>query len=118
MEEKVTKSGRTRRTTVSKAPASAAAKSPVGPATKPAATRKGASARKAAAAPAAAPPPAGGVERADLVRLAAYYRAERRGFAPGYELDDWLAAEAEVSARLTGGVEMPREVPPRKTRNV
>jgi hypothetical protein len=26
----------------------------------------------------------------------AYYRAERRGFAPGYELDDWLAAEAEV----------------------
>ncbi len=26
----------------------------------------------------------------------AYYRAERRGFAPGYELDDWLAAEAEI----------------------
>jgi hypothetical protein len=25
----------------------------------------------------------------------AYRRAERRGFAPGAELDDWLAAEAE-----------------------
>jgi hypothetical protein len=25
----------------------------------------------------------------------AYARAERRGFEPGWELDDWLAAEAE-----------------------
>ena len=25
----------------------------------------------------------------------AYFRAERRGFAPDHELDDWLAAEAE-----------------------
>ena len=25
----------------------------------------------------------------------AYRRAEQRGFAPGQELDDWLAAEAE-----------------------
>lgn len=31
---------------------------------------------------------------------AAYYRAERRGFQPGYETDDWLAAEAEISAQL------------------
>jgi len=31
---------------------------------------------------------------------AAYYRAERRGFAPGQEIDDWLAAEAEVLARV------------------
>jgi hypothetical protein len=27
---------------------------------------------------------------------AAYWRAERRGFAPGHELDDWLDAEREV----------------------
>ncbi len=27
---------------------------------------------------------------------AAYWRAERRGFAPGHELDDWLGAEKEV----------------------
>mgnify|MGYP001065828621 CR=1 FL=1 len=28
----------------------------------------------------------------------AYWRAERRGFTPGQELDDWLAAEREVDA--------------------
>jgi DUF2934 family protein len=27
---------------------------------------------------------------------AAYWRAERRGFAAGQELDDWLAAEKQV----------------------
>jgi hypothetical protein len=26
----------------------------------------------------------------------AYYRAEKRGFAPGFALEDWLIAEAEV----------------------
>jgi hypothetical protein len=25
----------------------------------------------------------------------AYYKAESRGFAPGYELEDWLEAERE-----------------------
>jgi hypothetical protein len=25
----------------------------------------------------------------------AYYKAEKRGFEPGYELDDWLAVENE-----------------------
>ncbi len=29
---------------------------------------------------------------------AAYYKAEARGFAPGYELEDWLEAEQEVRA--------------------
>jgi hypothetical protein len=32
-----------------------------------------------------------------MISEAAYYRAQRRGFAPGRELDDWLAAEAEIS---------------------
>ena len=27
---------------------------------------------------------------------AAYWRSERRGFTPGYELDDWLSAEKEI----------------------
>jgi hypothetical protein len=27
---------------------------------------------------------------------AAYYRAERRGFSPGYEEEDWIAAEQEI----------------------
>ena len=30
---------------------------------------------------------------------AAYYRAESRGFEPGGEAQDWLAAEAEILAR-------------------
>jgi hypothetical protein len=30
----------------------------------------------------------------------AYYRAERRGFIPGYEHEDWLAAEREFDAHL------------------
>ncbi len=37
------------------------------------------------------------VERQALVAEAAYYRAEHRGFAPGHEIDDWAAAEQEVS---------------------
>ena len=30
------------------------------------------------------------------VAEAAYYRAQRRGFAPGGEVDDWLEAEREI----------------------
>lgn len=29
----------------------------------------------------------------------AYWRAERRGFAPGHELEDWLGAEREVDSQ-------------------
>lgn len=36
------------------------------------------------------------------IALAAYRRAEARGFGPGKELDDWLAAEREVDGE--GGV--------------
>jgi hypothetical protein len=32
---------------------------------------------------------------------AAYFHAERRGFAPGHELDDWLAGEADITERLS-----------------
>lgn len=31
---------------------------------------------------------------------AAYWRAERRGFVAGQELDDWLAAEKEVDGDI------------------
>jgi hypothetical protein len=41
-------------------------------------------------------------ERQMLVARAAYFRAEKRGFAPGGELQDWVEAEAEV-LRLIGG---------------
>jgi hypothetical protein len=33
-----------------------------------------------------------------MVAEAAYYLAERRGFAPGKALDDWLQAEDEIEA--------------------
>jgi hypothetical protein len=35
-----------------------------------------------------------------MIAEGAYLRAERRGFAPGHEQEDWLAAEAEVDALL------------------
>jgi hypothetical protein len=39
-------------------------------------------------------------ERQQRIADNAYYRAERRHFAPGYELIDWFAAEAEVDRQL------------------
>jgi hypothetical protein len=38
-----------------------------------------------------------------LIVKAAYFRAERRGFAPGRELEDWLDAEAELDRVLNLG---------------
>jgi len=35
-------------------------------------------------------------ERERLVRERAYFRAQRRGFVPGHEVEDWLEAEREV----------------------
>lgn len=32
-----------------------------------------------------------------MVAVNAYYRAEKRGFEPGHELDDWLEAELEIT---------------------
>ena len=34
--------------------------------------------------------------REERIRIAAYLLAQQRGFAPGRELEDWLAAEAEI----------------------
>jgi len=41
--------------------------------------------------------------RRTMIAEGAYLRAERRGFAPGHETEDWLAAEAEVDALLKVG---------------
>ena len=35
-----------------------------------------------------------------LISEAAYFRAKQRGFAPGYEHEDWIQAEAEVMRRI------------------
>jgi hypothetical protein len=39
-------------------------------------------------------------DRESRIAEAAYLRAQQRGFEPGYELEDWLAAEKEVDALL------------------
>ena len=41
--------------------------------------------------------------RRSMIAEAAYLRAEQRGFAGGDEVEDWLAAEAEVDALLKSG---------------
>ena len=36
----------------------------------------------------------------EMIAEAAYYRAQKRGFTPGAEAQDWLDAEAEVIERV------------------
>jgi len=38
--------------------------------------------------------------RRQLVAAEAYFLAERRGFAAGHELEDWVAAEEAVDSKL------------------
>ena len=45
-----------------------------------------------------------------MIELAAFFRAERRGFVPGFEAEDWFAAEAEIAAQI------PAAKPARKAR--
>jgi len=41
-------------------------------------------------------------ERWRMIANSAYLKAEARGFAPGYETEDWLQAEKEVDALIRG----------------
>lgn len=36
-------------------------------------------------------------QRQEMIRKAAYFRAQARGFDPGHEVEDWLDAEQEVN---------------------
>jgi Protein of unknown function (DUF2934) len=47
--------------------------------------------------------PIDGHRRQAMIAEAAYYRAERRHFDPGHELDDWLEAERAVERLLQAG---------------
>ena len=83
---------------------------------KPASTRKKAPAKKASVTRArrsahsptsAGEKPSAAVEinreeRWRMIAVAAYHKAEKRNFAPGHEVDDWLAAEREVDTLLGG----------------
>jgi hypothetical protein len=48
-------------------------------------------------------------DRQRRIAQAAYYRAERRGFAPGYEEEDWLEAEKEISGASESDADEERE---------
>lgn len=45
----------------------------------------------------------GADRRHSMITEAAYYFSEHRGFAPGHELDDWLAAENQIDAAVALG---------------
>ena len=40
--------------------------------------------------------------RHEMIAEAAYYLAEKRGFAPGKELDDWWEAESWIDQYMAG----------------
>lgn len=50
-------------------------------------------------------------DRRRMIAEAAYYRAERRGFAVGGELDDWVQSEAEIDRLLMSGGSQSRHSP-------
>lgn len=90
-----------------KTPVKRSTSAPAKPAAAPAARPRSAPPRKRAVksldrATTGAPPGAVAVvapeARYHWIAQAAYLRAEKRGFAPGHEVDDWLAAEADFAA--------------------
>ncbi|MCC7329950.1 MAG: DUF2934 domain-containing protein [Gammaproteobacteria bacterium] len=71
------------------------------PPERPVATRKDVAVKSAAVAVTRKMRMAG-EDRHRLIAEAAYFRAEQRGFVPGCELEDWLAAELEIDALFAG----------------
>lgn len=111
----VTKAGTAKRpatvTATSQAKAKPAPKAK--PVKKPEPVAKAKAAPKAAPKTAAAKParsrtkkPAGvpPEQRRHYIEMAAYYIAERRNFAPGNPLEDWVQAEAEIDRLLGEGL--------------
>jgi hypothetical protein len=92
------------RVTAAPEPFDAKAVTKVPGAPKPTAPKPKVEAVKRAAAtnkPAKQPAAPSHEERQRWIATAAYHRAEQRGFAPGYEMQDWLDAEADIN-RLIG----------------
>ncbi len=77
-----------------RAAASASAKKPAVRAASPRAPRK----KTAPATTVPQMPDQGTIDR--MVAEAAYYLAEKRAFAPGYEDQDWQAAREQIEAEL------------------
>ena len=40
------------------------------------------------------------IDRHEMIAIAAYYRAERRGSYSGDEIQDWLEAEAQIDGSI------------------
>ncbi len=78
-----------------RAPGKRAAETRAGGSSRARRTRTGATPEASSRPPSVAP-----AERHQMIAVVAYLRAERRGFAPGGDLDDWLEAEQEVDALL------------------
>ena len=55
--------------------------------------------------------------RRTMIAEAAYHRAAARGFHGGDPVDDWLAAEAEIDARLEAEAQAARPRPRRPDRS-
>lgn len=49
-------------------------------------------------------------QREAMIRDAAYERYARRGYSPGHELEDWLAAEAEIDHGIPESAEPGQEL--------
>ena len=45
----------------------------------------------------------GGDDKLSRIAVLAYYKAEARGYEPGYEMQDWLDAEAEIMEKTREG---------------
>ena len=43
---------------------------------------------------------ASSAQRDEMIAVAAYFRAERRGFAPGHDVEDWCEAAAAIDQLL------------------
>lgn len=93
------------RSAVGSGPSSASAQA--APASAPSSRRR-ASAEPTRTPAAQAPVAISAETRRAMIAEAAYLRAERRGFVPGGEEGDWLAAEKEVDALLSVGQSGPQ----------
>ena len=43
-----------------------------------------------------------GDDKQSRIAVLAYYKAEARGYQPGYEMQDWLDAESEIMEKTKG----------------
>jgi hypothetical protein len=86
-----------RKSTVKAAPATATVSAA---AKKPAAVKKAATPKKAASARKST---ISAEQRNNYVEVAAFYIAERRGFASANPADDWIEAEAEIDRLIATG---------------